>query len=153
MSTRKRKASPSNINNNENNTPYIPRFPLQNPPSTIKRRIHQKQQELRKEYPTNRINLQHLETVPPPKNKNALFKTHTYRFGSIMHPELQYNMLHTYPNPNYITPIQSPIHTVSPARQTTKQSPKKNNNKSQKAFNDYMKYINAFQRRHTSKNK
>jgi len=100
MSTRKRKSFPNN--NDENNTPYIPRFPRHNPPSTIKRRIHQKQQELRTEYPTNRIDIQHLETVPPPKNKKALFSTYTYRFGSIMHPELQYNMLHTYPNPNYI---------------------------------------------------
>ena len=155
MSTRKRKASPSNINNNnnENNTPYIPRFPRQNPPSTIKRRVRQKQQELRKEYPTNRINLQHLETVPPPKNKNALFKTHIYRFGSIMHPELQYNMFHTYPNPNYITPIQSPIHTVSPARQTTKQSPKKYNNiKSKNVYNNLMRHIRTFQRTRASNN-
>jgi len=152
MPTKKRKASFSS--NNENNTPHIPRFPRHRPPSTIKRRIHQKQHELHKEYPTNSIHLQHLETIPPPKNNKAVFNTYTYRFGSIMHPELRYNMLHTYPNPNYISPIQSPLTNVSPARSTLKIKPTPKNNKtSQKVHNNLMRHIRAYKRTtRTSKN-
>jgi len=150
MSPTKRK---TRNNNNNNTTPHIRKFPRQHPPSTIKRRIHQKQQELHKEYPTNSIHLQHLETIPPPKNKKAVFNTYTYRFGSIMHPELRYNMLHTYPNPNYISPIQSPLMNLSPVRSTLKiKSTPKNKKKSHAAHKNYMNLIHAYEQTHVRKN-
>ena len=146
MSPTKRK---TRNNNNNNNTPHIRKFPRQHPPSTIKRRIRQKQQELHKEYPINSIHLQHLETIPPPNSNKAVFNTYTYRFGSIMHPELRYNMLHTYPNPNYISPTQSPIKNLSPVRQkNNRKTTSKNNNKSQAVHNKYMNLIRAYEQKH-----
>lgn len=132
--------STPNKRNKSNNQNRIAWNPRQNPPSTIKRRMHYKQHELRKEYPTNNIHLQHLETVPPPNNKQSIYNTYTYRYGSILYPELQYNMLHTYPNPNYVPPPNTANSNVmTPVKK--KKTATVNANKSQKAYNSYMKYF------------
>jgi len=136
-------------NNNIPGTPNIRKFPRQHLPSTIKRHIRQKEQELRIEYPTNNIHLQHLGTIPPPKNNNAVFNAYTYLVGSITHPELRYKMLRTYPNPNYKSPIKSPLTNVSPARSTLKiKSTPKNKNKSHAAHKKYMNLIRAYEQTH-----
>lgn len=149
--TRNNRNNSNNNNNNSNNITWNIRH---NPPPEILERIRQKEAELRKEYPTNIIDLQLLEVIPPPKNKKALFNTYTYRFGSSIHPEFSYNMLHKYDNRKYIDPIriQSPIHSVSPKHLTKKQKSNPNNKKSKNTYNMYMRLMNAYKRTNTLKN-
>ena len=108
MTPTKRKRT-NNINNkNNNNTPMIPSIPLQEPPTIIKERIKHITEELKKEYPDEKIELI-LESIGyPEKNDNAIF--HTYIFNYKLYgSERIYSILYTIENRNYIPLKSSPL--------------------------------------------
>jgi hypothetical protein len=144
MSTQKRKA----LNNNANQITWDPRH---QPPSAIKRRILYKQHEISQNYPGEIVQLQHLETIPPPKNNHSMYNTYTYRFGMPL-TNLQYNMLQSYPNPRYIAIADNMKEYASPMKatrknnktnKTNKNNKNNKNNKSKRTHNNLMKRMAA----------
>ena len=155
MTPTKRKRT-NNINNkNNNNTPMIPSIPLQEPPTIIKERIKHITEELKKEYPDEKIELI-LESIGyPEKNDNAIF--HTYIFNDKLYgSERIYSILYTIENRNYIplksSPLKSSPLKSSPLKYhintlSSRQTKKKKHN-SQKIHNDLKRLINKYMASH-----